>query len=89
MNLHLELGKRLKIDLDVMTELKSVGALSEKTVRDVLIRMDFDNALRNDDYELIKQIFIDLSIKYEVSERQARRIVYDYMKSKSDSRCQC
>jgi hypothetical protein len=64
----------------IVYKLKSIGALSDMSVRNCLIRYSFDEALKNNDYELIKNIFIDLSIEYDVSIRTVQRVVYDYMK---------
>lgn len=58
------------------------GLLDNNSVRNYLIRKDFDNALIKNKAELIKNIFIDLSDKYDISVRQVQRIVYDYMKNK-------
>ena len=58
------------------------GLLDNNSVRNYFIRKDFDEALRNNKVELIKNIFIDLSNKYDISIRQVQRIVYDYMKNK-------
>lgn len=58
------------------------GLLDNNSVRNFFIRKDFDEALRNNKVELIKNIFIDLSDKYDISIRQVQRIVYDYMKNK-------
>ncbi len=58
------------------------GLLDNNSVRNFFIRKDFDEALKNNKVELIKNIFIDLSDKYDISIRQVQRIVYDYMKNK-------
>ncbi len=58
------------------------GLLDNNSVRNYFIRKDFDEALRKNKVELIKNIFIDLSDKYNISIRQVQRIVYDYMKNK-------
>jgi len=58
------------------------GLLDSNCVRNYLIRCDFDSALKKNNSELIKHIFIDISDKYDISFRQAQRIVYDYMKNK-------
>ncbi len=64
----------------VVNKLKSLGAMNEVSVRNALIRTSFDEAIKGSDYELIKHIFIDLSIEYDVSIRTVQRVVYDYMK---------
>lgn len=68
---------------DVIETLYSEGLLKNNSVRNYLIRLDFDNALKKQNSELIKNIFIDISEEYNISIRQTQRIVYDYMKSKS------
>tara|TARA_R100001443_G_scaffold116925_2_gene139121 strand:+ start:4253 stop:4519 length:267 start_codon:yes stop_codon:yes gene_type:complete len=64
----------------VINKLKSMGAVNETSVRNALIRESFDEAIKGNDYELIKHIFIDLSIEYDVSIRTVQRVVYDHMK---------
>jgi|TARA_R110000796_G_scaffold95104_4_gene200185 hypothetical protein len=66
----------------VIEALYNEGLLNNNFVRNYLIRCDFDVAIRQDNPELIKHIFIDISNKYNISFRQAQRIVYDHMKSK-------
>ncbi|BAQ92956.1 hypothetical protein [uncultured Mediterranean phage uvMED] len=66
----------------VVTTLYNEGLLDNNSIRNYLIRKDFDEALKKDDADLIKHIFIDLSIKYNISIRQTQRIVYDYIKRK-------
>ena len=66
----------------VVNTLYAEGLLDNNSTRNYLIRKDFDEALRCDDTDLIKHIFIDLSIKYDISIRQTQRIVYDYVKRK-------
>mgnify|MGYP003143226952 CR=1 FL=1 len=68
--------------LIVINTLYSEGLLDNSSVRNYLIRRDFDLAIKQDNPELIKHIFIDISNKYDISFRQAQRIVYDYMKNK-------
>tara|TARA_R110002073_G_scaffold16357_2_gene62921 strand:+ start:1674 stop:1955 length:282 start_codon:yes stop_codon:yes gene_type:complete len=66
----------------IIKALYSEGLLNNNFVRNYLIRCDFDEAIKQDNPELIKHIFIDISNKYDISFRQAQRIVYDYMKVK-------
>ena len=66
----------------VVTTLFDEGLLNNNSVRNYLIRKDFDEALKKNKLELIKNIFIDLSDKYNISVRQTQRIVYDHMKMK-------
>lgn len=82
MDLNKQLSDYTGVRLGVIEDLSNKGIITQSTIRNYLIRSDFDNALKGEDYELIKHIFIDLSIKYNISDRQARRIVYDYMKKK-------
>tara|TARA_B100000287_G_C20661588_1_gene790309 strand:- start:673 stop:954 length:282 start_codon:yes stop_codon:yes gene_type:complete len=70
---------------DVVITLFDEGLLDNNSVRNYLIRKDFDDALRKNKAELIKNIFIDLSDKYDISVRQTQRIVYDHMKTKVSS----
>ena len=67
---------------EVVTTLYREGLLNNTSVRNYLIRKDFDKAIIKNNAELIKHIFIDLSDKYNISVRQTQRIVYDYMKNK-------
>jgi len=67
---------------NVVITLFDEGLLNNNSVRNYLIRKDFDTALKENKAELIKNIFIDLSNKYDMSIRQAQRIVYDHMKTK-------
>jgi len=66
----------------VIDKLYLEGLLDSNSVRNYLIRRDFELALKRNNKDLIKHIFIDISDKYEISFRQAQRIVYDYMKNK-------
>lgn len=66
----------------VVSTLYREGLLNNTSVRNYLIRKDFDKAIMKNNTELIKHIFIDLSDKYNISVRQTQRIVYDYMKNK-------
>ena len=67
---------------DVLDVLFKENMLSVSSVRNYLIRSYFNEALKKKNTELIKNIFLDISEKYEISVRQAQRIVYDYMKTK-------
>jgi hypothetical protein len=67
---------------NVVVTLFDEGLLNNNSVRNYLIRKDFDIALKKNKAELIKNIFIDLSNKYDISIRQTQRIVYDHMKTK-------
>jgi len=71
--------------LRVVRTLYDEGLLDNTSVRNYLIRKDFDKALRLNDTDLIKHIFIDLSDKYNISIRQTQRVVYDYVKNKVSS----
>lgn len=66
----------------VVNTLYSEGLLDNNSIRNYLIRKHFDNAIRKDDADLIKNIFMDISEKYDISVRQAQRIVYDHMAKK-------
>ncbi len=66
----------------VVNTLYNEGLLDNNSIRNYLIRKDFDDALKNNNTDLIKHIFIDLSDKYNISIRQTQRIVYDYVKKK-------
>ena len=67
---------------DIIDVLFKENILKESSVRNYLIRAYFDKSLKKKNTELIKNIFIDISDKYQISVRQAQRIVYDYMKTK-------
>tara|TARA_R110002020_G_scaffold304726_4_gene520546 strand:- start:3867 stop:4154 length:288 start_codon:yes stop_codon:yes gene_type:complete len=69
----------------VVNTLYSEGLLNNNSIRNYLIRRDFDNAIKSSDAELIKHIFLDISEKYAISVRQTQRVVYDYMKNKVSS----
>lgn len=58
------------------------GVINKTSVRNYLIRKYFDDSLKENNAELIKYIFLDISDNYDISVRQAQRIVYDYMKTK-------
>ena len=66
----------------VVNTLYGEGLLDNNSIRNYLIRKHFDNAIRKDDADLIKNIFMDISEKYDISVRQAQRIVYDHMTKK-------
>ncbi len=70
---------------ETINTLYDEGLLNSNSVRNYLIRLDFNNALKKNNSELIKNIFIDISEEYNISIRQAQRIVYDYMKQKVSS----
>ena len=72
----------------VVNTLYSEGLLNNNSIRNYLIRKEFDRAIRQDNSELIKNIFMDISEKYEISVRQAQRVVYDYMSNKTVNKCQ-
>lgn len=83
----LELAEKIKDVYGLNSEgiidvLFKENILKESSVRNYLIRAYFDDSLKNKNTELIKNIFIDISDKYQISVRQAQRIVYDYMKTK-------
>lgn len=82
-----ELSKKIKdiynLDSDkVLDVLFREKILNPSSVRNYLIRNYFDNALKKNNTELIKNIFLDISEKYDISVRQAQRVVYDHMKTK-------
>lgn len=85
--MNLELSKIIKTNYNLKSEevlsvLFKENILSMTSVRNYLIRNYFDEALKKNNKELIKNIFLDISDKYEISVRQAQRVVYDYMKTK-------
>lgn len=67
---------------EVVDLLYKEGLLDYNTTRNYLIRKEFDSRLRQNDHTLIKHVFTDLSIEYDISVRQAQRIVYDHMNKK-------
>jgi len=65
---------------EVINELREMGILNLSVVRNFLIRKDFDKAMVSGDYDYMKVLFIDLSIKYDLSTRQVQRIIYNEYK---------
>jgi hypothetical protein len=62
---------------DLVYHLSENGLIPEKTLRNYMLFKDFDEFLiKNEGH--IGYTFIDLSIKYDVSERQCRNIIYKH-----------
>lgn len=62
---------------DIIYHLAEKGLCEPTRVRNYLIIYDFDKMLRDNDGH-VTHTFMDLSIKYELSDRQIQGIVYKY-----------
>lgn len=62
---------------DVVYHLVENGLCEPTRVRNYLIIYDFDNILRKNEGH-VTHTFMDLSIKYDLSDRQIQGIVYKY-----------
>ena len=60
---------------DILRHLTEFGIVEPKRLRNYMIIYDFDNMLRFNKGNRT-HTFMDLSIKYDISERQAQSIVY-------------
>jgi|TARA_R100000482_G_scaffold124933_2_gene80054 hypothetical protein len=60
---------------DVIYQLCSQGLIPPKTLRNYMMIKDFDKFIV-DNMGHVGNTFIDLSVKYEISEKQAKNIVY-------------
>ncbi|QDP66764.1 MAG: hypothetical protein GOVbin5978_40 [Prokaryotic dsDNA virus sp.] len=64
---------------DVLYELSSMGLIPPKTLRNYMMIHDFDKfIIQNKGH--VGNTFIDISVKYEISEKQAKNIVYKQRK---------
>lgn len=62
---------------DVVYHLTEKGLCEPTRIRNYLIILDFDNILRENKGH-VTHTFMDLSIKYDLSDRQIQGIVYKY-----------
>ena len=60
---------------DVIYQLASQGLIPPKTLRNYMMIQDFDKFIV-DNMGHVGNTFIDLSVKYDISEKQAKNIVY-------------
>jgi hypothetical protein len=69
---------------DTIRHLIEKGIISPKTLRNYMIIYDFDTMLKFNDGSRT-HTFMDLSIKYDISERQAQSVVYkERVKERAD-----
>ena len=61
--------------MDILRHLTEKGIVDPKRLRNYMIIYDFDTMLKFNDGSRT-HTFMDLSIKYDISERQAQSIVY-------------
>jgi hypothetical protein len=69
---------------DTIRHLIEKGIISPKTLRNYMIIYDFDTILEFNEGNRT-HTFMDISIKYEISERQAQTIVYKERKKQEIS----
>ena len=60
---------------DVIYQLAEMGLIPPKTLRNYMMIMDFDKFIVENRGH-VGNTFIDLSVKYNISEKQAKNIVY-------------
>jgi hypothetical protein len=65
--------------MDILTHLSTQGLIPPIRLRNYLIICDFYTILRKNEGH-VTHTFMDLSIEYELSERQIQTIVYEYQK---------
>lgn len=64
---------------DLITHLSVKGIIRPIVIRNYMIVVDFYKQLKKNDGHMT-HTFIDISIQYEMSERQIQTIIYDYQK---------
>jgi hypothetical protein len=64
---------------DLIFHLSQNGTIKPVTLRNYLIIKDFYNKLKINDGHM-NHTFIDISIEYNLSERQIQTIIYEYQK---------
>ena len=64
---------------DVIWELSYLGLIPPKTLRNYMMIKDFDKFIVENKGH-VGNTFIDISIKYDISEKQAKNIVYKQRK---------
>tara|TARA_R110000803_G_scaffold203887_1_gene269657 strand:- start:467 stop:796 length:330 start_codon:yes stop_codon:yes gene_type:complete len=60
---------------DVLYQLASMGLIPPKTLRNYMMIHDFDKFIVQNKGH-VGHTFIDISVKYDISEKQAKNIVY-------------
>ncbi len=60
---------------DVIYQLAEMGLIPPKTLRNYMMIMDFDKFIVENRGH-VGNTFIDISVKYDISEKQAKNIVY-------------
>ena len=60
---------------DVLLQLSSMGLIPPKTLRNYMMIYDFDKFIVENKGH-VGNTFIDISVKYDISEKQAKNIVY-------------
>lgn len=60
---------------DVIYQLSSMGLIPPKTLRNYMMIQDFDKFIVQNRGH-VGNTFIDISVKYDISEKQAKNIVY-------------
>lgn len=60
---------------DVIYQLSSMGLIPPKTLRNYMMINDFDKFIVQNKGH-VGHTFIDISVKYDISEKQAKNIVY-------------
>lgn len=64
---------------DVILQLSAMGLIPPKTLRNFMMIHDFDKFIV-DNKGHVGNTFIDISVKYNISEKQAKNIVYKQRK---------
>jgi hypothetical protein len=64
---------------DVLFQLSSMGLIPPKTLRNYMMINDFDKFIVQNKGH-VGNTFIDISVKYDISEKQAKNIVYKQRK---------
>ena len=65
---------------NVLCHLIDSGMVDPKRIRDYMVLSDFSNLLRDNNGHFT-YTFMDLSIKYDISDRTARNIIYQKRKT--------
>ena len=76
--LSLKLGENPTLK-DVILHLSANGTIKPIILRNQLIIFDFYNKLKDNDGHM-NHTFMDISIEYNLSERQIQTIIYEYQK---------
>ena len=76
--IHLRFGEYATVK-DILFHLSSNGTIKPLTLRNYLIINDFYKKLKENDGHM-NHTFMDMSIEYNLSERQIQTIIYEYQK---------